>query len=161
VGRAEPAAATRDEAHRPASQEAIKPPEILVVFERDMMAHRDVALAQPCGGTGRKRHPTIVDAHQPPAVCGVDGKRDVLDPIQAGGSSAICDKDNLVGLPDCHPRPVGGFLVRQIEDQLAFTLDRVQPIDDGRVVQLQLWKALSDIRVAEKEASSRACKGTA
>ena len=160
MSRPEAAAPTCHEAHRPAGQETIKPREILVVFKRDVMAHRDVALAQPLGGAGRIRHATIVNAHEPAAACGVDGERDVLDPIQTG-SRPIRHDDKLIRLSDGSARPVGQLLVREVDDQLVFAFDRIQPIEDGRVVQLQIWKALFDLRLVEEKAGSRSCKGAA
>src|SRR4051812_30037085 len=91
----------------------------------------------------------------------MNGERDVLDRVQAGSSRAIRDQHDLVRLSKRSVRPVGGLLVRQIDDQLVFTFDRIQPIQDGRVLQLQIWKALFEVRVAEEKTSSRARKGTA
>ena len=125
------------------------------------MAHGDVALAQPFGSAARIRHPAIVNPHQPAAVCRVDRQCDGLDPIQAGRGGAICDQDDLIRLPNCRSRPVGKFLIRQIDDQLVFAFDRIQPIENGRVVQPQIRKPRFEVGVAEKKTSSRTCKSAA
>src|SRR4029077_8879754 len=91
----------------------------------------------------------------------MNGERNVLDRVQTGSSRAVRDQHDLVRLSKRSVRPVGGLLVRQIDDQLVFTFDRVQPIEDGRVLQLQIWKALFEVCVAEKNTPSRARKGTA
>src|ERR1700675_177590 len=114
MGGTEAAAATGPEADCPAGDEAIETLEILVVFERDMMVHRDVPLPQPVGGASRDRHPTIVNTHQPAAACGMGCEPDFLHRIEAGGSFPVGQEDKLVGLSNGLARPCGRRRVCQV-----------------------------------------------
>jgi hypothetical protein len=78
--------------------------EIPVVFERDMMVHRDISLTQPFGSTGSERHSMIVDTHQPSVAHRVDRECDFLGGIKAAGGGTVRQKDKLVRLSNCLPR---------------------------------------------------------
>ncbi len=126
-----------------------------------MVVHHGVSLAQPVGRPGRERHPTVVNTHEPAAAGGVEREPDFFDRIGTPGGSTVRQEDELVRLSNRLPGPIGGLLVRQIDNQIIFAFDDIQPIHDGRVVKLQVREPVSEIAGCEKQAFARTCEGGA
>ena len=124
-----------------------------------MVVHGDVAFAQPCAGTCCEWHPLLVQSHQPPAAGRMGRERDFLDGIEPAGAAAMCHEHKLVRLPDCLSGPVAGSVVRKIDDELVFALDRIQPVHDRRVAELEMGKALLDVCLGKEQTFSQRRKG--
>jgi hypothetical protein len=82
-------AASGDETNCAIGEKAIQTLEIEVIFERDMMVHRDISPTQPIARTSSDRHPTIVNTDQSPVARRVDREPDFLDGINTRGTCTI------------------------------------------------------------------------
>src|SRR5262249_18020057 len=157
--RPDPAAAAGHEPHRAAGDKAIKPLEIPVIFQRNVMMHCDVAFTQPFGGAGGKRYATTVNSHKSAVIRRVDREPDFLGGIEAARSRTIPQEQKLVRLSNCLASPIRGPLVHKIKDQIILAFDRIQPVYDRGMIKLQMWKAPLDIHGCKKETFSRLRKG--